>query len=905
MAITVTGEKYTGTSTSVGTITLTDTGATFVAADFLEDNQRIIALYDSSTVYKGMAWVDQQTSGTVLSLLDVFRDIDGNEVTQVSGDNYRVSKNFADVSSVSKSVTDNSIILTDILIFGDGTADGVCFYDQNKNVHFDTASTSFKIEILGGLVVFGRVIDWAREETTSGVSINVRAGEGLKINDPDSKFVFAGSNFINTGHDACRFGGFSGQAGVFFVAMNSSSNTNIASPSAGAAWSINPADHRIINMNYWGTGTAGNGSGVGVRWGDGVLKGGTYGFGVSNNSISMFGGAENVDLEIGAGSNSRMSVNNLFQADAKTALFRRNSGTGEINVDFVNVLCDNRRAGTGNDPGSNADADTNLFFKFIGLFTGLVEDSEVYVWRDDDDVSVDSITITSSGLYEPSVLQTDITGHTVNNTYTDWRFVALKYGLSISSTAIAVTTQSVGRGTSDNVDFGGPISQAVDALSVASEATAAAYTTLDDALELYDRAIILWIANYAGESASYVSRSGSQIVLVAVDLVINSAAGSVIAFATSTLTIKSSTFTGGATATTGTVTTENGTLLNGGTFDCDIVYDSGVSTTLTNVTCTGAIDFTTAGTYTLVGCTINEVTNSSGGAVTLNADGDTVITTNTGPSISIVAPPVTYQVLLENIIDGSVYQFKNITTDTELTFDTVSGGTGIDETYTKGVDYSAGDAGRLRISQQSTVTAKLEIDIEFIFSAGDTINALPITQDDNEVYNDFGLDGSTVTEFSWDDPNLEIDVNDADNSTVIQRVGAWYSYYITTNDGIENLIGCLVWESLNSIRAITAMCNLTIDNTKAAALFLNGGRLYRDDNTTIIAATSNSIQVDYSPVYIVETGVSGLTPTESTQLGLIAVVDTNVDSVQANQVVINDGVKSSSLLIPHTTDLPS
>jgi len=58
-------------------------------------------------------------------------------------------------------------------------------------------------------------------------------------------------------------------------------------------------------------------------------------------------------------------------------------------------------------------------------------------------------------------------------------------------------------------------------------------------------------------------------------------------------------------------------------------------TPITDVTCIGALDFSVVGSYSIDGCTINEVTNSSGGAVTLNLTNSTV-TTNTGPSITIV-----------------------------------------------------------------------------------------------------------------------------------------------------------------------------------------------------------------------------------------------------------------------------
>ncbi len=66
----------------------------------------------------------------------------------------------------------------------------------------------------------------------------------------------------------------------------------------------------------------------------------------------------------------------------------------------------------------------------------------------------------------------------------------------------------------------------------------------------------------------------------------------------------------------------------------DVVW--GTTTTLANLTVQdGTLDFTAAGTYNLTDCNIAEVTNSSGGAVTINALGTTTITTNTGPNITV------------------------------------------------------------------------------------------------------------------------------------------------------------------------------------------------------------------------------------------------------------------------------
>jgi len=82
----------------------------------------------------------------------------------------------------------------------------------------------------------------------------------------------------------------------------------------------------------------------------------------------------------------------------------------------------------------------------------------------------------------------------------------------------------------------------------------------------------------------------------------------------------------------------NGAFIDGITVTGDLNLSTDVQNNLTSVTVGGALDFDTAGTYTLTGCVIQEVTNSSGGNVIINNAGST-INANTGPNISIVAPP--------------------------------------------------------------------------------------------------------------------------------------------------------------------------------------------------------------------------------------------------------------------------
>jgi len=245
-------------------------------------------------------------------------------------------------------------------------------------------------------------------------------------------------------------------------------------------------------------------------------------------------------------------------------------------------------------------------------------------------------------------------------------------------------------------------------ITQATKATVEAYTTIDDALELYDRAKSYLYDNFVGESVTIIGRAGSQAVLVDVDLVLDATAVSAFAFDGSTITAKSSTFTGGATATTGGVTTQNGTLLDGGTFDCDISYDSGAGTTIKDVTCTGTVDFTTAGTYNLVGTNIDTVTNSSGGAVTLELDVNSTVTTNTGPNITINAP--TGSIQFTNLVAGSQVVVFQTGTQTE-SFRTNSSGTSENVTpLTTGTyDYTVMKAGYLPIRVVGVVITSLPV----------------------------------------------------------------------------------------------------------------------------------------------------------------------------------------------------
>lgn len=70
-------------------------------------------------------------------------------------------------------------------------------------------------------------------------------------------------------------------------------------------------------------------------------------------------------------------------------------------------------------------------------------------------------------------------------------------------------------------------------------------------------------------------------------------------------------------------------------------------TDLNGVTVTQDLIMATAGTYDFTGCTIFDVINTSGGAITIEADAGTTISNNTGPNITIIAPTITFDITVD------------------------------------------------------------------------------------------------------------------------------------------------------------------------------------------------------------------------------------------------------------------
>ena len=275
-------------------------------------------------------------------------------------------------------------------------------------------------------------------------------------------------------------------------------------------------------------------------------------------------------------------------------------------------------------------------------------------------------------------------------------------------------------------------------------------------------------------------------------------------------------------------------------------------------------DFQAAGTYEFGTATLSgtiELINTSGGAVIVNVPAGTSYT-NTGPNITVNVAVDQAEALISGIVAGSRLQIYNVTTATEMV-NAINATTSYSLGYPNGTGYSAGDVVRVRLTYCTGTTAKLPVEYVTIASAAGW--SVLANQQDDDVYIGNGIDGSTVTEYASDYVNVQIDVSDPDGVTSIQRGYAWYCDHLTGDDGIRYFYGAFVAEDAFNYLLNTDVADIKIQNTGTTGVTLTGGAVRRKDGTSPIAA-GGSVYIYYGRTYGLETGTSGLTPTEADKL---------------------------------------
>jgi hypothetical protein len=230
---------------------------------------------------------------------------------------------------------------------------------------------------------------------------------------------------------------------------------------------------------------------------------------------------------------------------------------------------------------------------------------------------------------------------------------------------------------------------------------------------------------------------------------------------------------------------------------------------------------------------------------------------------------------VSNIQAGSTLQIYNVTKSQEVVNQVISG-TSTSGTYTTS-QIEAGDNVRIRLTCQAGAEAFLPYEAFGVAtSAGISFIA---DQQADTVYNDNGIDGSTITTLTADYPNVQIDISDGDGVADSRELYAFAVYQSTTPTGIEN------W--FNAITAINAMnyrinvdnADIKLQNTGSIPLVISGARIFRSDGTSVLHADA------------------GDQPMTQDTGELLQYIKPQVDSAM-NENTKLDGVSKNSKLIP-------
>lgn len=258
-----------------------------------------------------------------------------------------------------------------------------------------------------------------------------------------------------------------------------------------------------------------------------------------------------------------------------------------------------------------------------------------------------------------------------------------------------------------------------------------------------------------------------------------------------------------------------------------------------------------------------------------------------GATVNLTVPEDKAEAKITSVLDGSRVQVYNVTDAVEVANEVVSG-TEWSLLYDRETTFETGEEARVRVTylgkERFTATAIANYD-------GWTLKAV---QGEDTIYTVNAIDGSTVTEFSADYPNVEIDITDPDGTTTPQRIYAWWTYNETTEDGVANWFGGLLAEDALNYKVITSLLDLHLQNANVAAVVIISARIYRDDGASILTSGSGTIQMDPLKAYIAPEVVAN---TEA-----ILVLTTDIEADTAAMLPLVTDIESDTDLIRKIQD---
>lgn len=489
-----------------------------------------------------------------------------------------------------------------------------------------------------------------------------------------------------------------------------------------------------------------------------------------------------------------------------------NSGTGAVTI--------SRQNSTIGTAGANVTTRPVTSLTLSGLTAG----SQVYVANG----SGTQVAYVASSTTSYTLTTTGQTGA--------WTWKVARYGFTAQTGTHAPAVASTTAAVALPPDLF--ITQAV-------KATVGAYNSLENLDRLYDYAAYFETTPEGIAYARVITKAGTSASAGSYPVEINYTGdlwifdGSALSIWTNYQLAPGATITG-ALFTTGVVTLPD-TFSNASIIAPVSQPDPG---NMNDVSITGSFNYNTSAPYafevTLTNCTITGAINNLG-----TSD---VIITKVNTSLGTLGARVTARqyaaVSAPGLLAGTTVRLVNKTT-----------GAVLDESVTTGAGYT----------YSALFTGSVQIELQFAklgYLMGRANNVLTSggatflnTQSVNSVYNANGWDGAALlgAEFATDFVNVQLDISDADNITSFQRLYAWFSYIETTFEGLQKFAGAIT--AIDTVNYVinVPIANIKLDNRLSTPVVIVGGSMTASDGTSIIAATSGSIQIDPAKAYLANT----------------------------------------------------
>ena len=302
---------------------------------------------------------------------------------------------------------------------------------------------------------------------------------------------------------------------------------------------------------------------------------------------------------------------------------------------------------------------------------------------------------------------------------------------------------------------------------------------------------------------------------------------------------------------TGTLTAGNviGNVTLSGALSSGVAITGNVAqatpTNLTGVTITGNLTFNTNTpiTVTLTNCTITGTVSNSGSA--------TVTITKVNTTLGTVGANVVAQqfatISVPGLLTNSRVRVYDEDNAVEL-FNGVLASTGFSQSflYTGDIDY------KFYVTYTNGATAKLGIVASGVLTASGS--TLLLTQEDDTVYNGYAINGSLVTGFSADYVNTDVNLTMVTNWSAANAY-AWWTYTLTTEDGIRNFFGGLTALDAANIRNEAGIVDLFLDNSTPDFIYQTDSiRFFKSDGVypaRVVTTGGGGIDVNWnSNVYV-------------------------------------------------------